>query len=242
MTYMLVNTGMTTGMHCNYYVKETKIPGESAFDVAFTLGREFPYLITDELGTGFTATEIWLITQLVPNGNTLNPANWMMRNVTSELTNYTSGDTIAASQLVGHTFNITEDYTAGSTSTCPYYSAMTPYNLDNFINIPGSLEPTHLQFGDEYFFYGTLSTDIMATIYEMKHVVQLGNNQYTQSTNPTWVDYNNANINLPAADARISEIGLFDNENGNPDLMAIAKLQSPITRTGTQQFTITIDF
>ena len=242
MSYMLVNTGMTTGMHCNYYVKETKIPGESSFDVAFTLGREFPYLITDELGTGFTATEIWILTQLVPNGNTLNPANWEMRNVTSLLTNYTSGDTISASQLVGHTFNITEDYTAGSTATCPYYSAMTGYNLDNFINIPGALEPTHLQFGDEYFFYGTLSSDIMATIYEMKHVVQLGNNQYTQSTNPTWVDYNNANVNLPATDARISEIGLFDNENGNPDLMAIAKLQSPITRTGTQQFTISIDF
>ena len=23
MTYLLVNTGMTTGLHCNYYVKET---------------------------------------------------------------------------------------------------------------------------------------------------------------------------------------------------------------------------
>jgi len=119
---------------------------------------------------------------------------------------------------------------------------MTSYNLDNFINIPSITQPTQLQFGDEYFFYGTIDTDIMATIYEMKHVVQLGNNQYTQSTNPTWVDYNNANPNSPAANARVTEIGLFDNENGNPDLMAIAKLQSPITRTGTQQFTISIDF
>jgi len=40
----------------------------------------------------------------------------------------------------------------------------------------------------------------------------------------------------------ITEIGLYDNENGVPDLMAIAKLQSPVKRTGTQQFTITIDF
>ena len=241
-TYMLINTGMTTVLHCNYYVKETKEPGENAFDVAFTLGREFPYLITDELGTGFTATEVYILTQLVPNGNTLNPANWYYRDVTAQLTNHTVGDKISASQLVGHTFYITEDYTAGSTATCPYWSAMTSYNLDNFINIPSSTQPTHLQFGDEYFFYGSLATDIMATIYEMKHVVQLGNNQYTQSTNPTWVDYNAANPSLPAANARITEIGLFDNENGNPDLMAIAKLQSPITRTGTQQFTITIDF
>jgi hypothetical protein len=242
MTYMLVNTGMTTGLHCNYYVKETKVPGETDFDVAFTLGREFPYLITDELGTGFTATKVYILTQLVQNGNTLNPADWHYRDVTAELTNHTVGDKISASQLVGHTFYITEDYTAGSSATCPYWSAMTSYNLDNFINIPSVTQPTHLQFGDEYFFYGSLATDIMATIYEMKHVVQLGNNQYTQSTNPTWVDYNLANVTLPAANARITEIGLFDNENGNPDLMAIAKLQSPITRTGTQQFTITIDF
>ena len=242
MTYLLVNTGMTTGLHCNYYVKETMQAGQNAFDVAFTLGREFPYLITDELGTGFTATEIHILTQLVTNGNTLNPANWEMRNVTSQLANHTVGDKIAASKLVGHTFNITEDYTAGSTVTCPYYSAMTSYNLDNYINIPSITEPTQLQFGDEYFFYGSLDTDIMATIYEMKHVVQLGNNQYTQSTNPTWVDYNIANPTGPTANARVTEIGLFDNENGNPDLMAIAKLQSPITRTGTQQFTISIDF
>ena len=81
----------------------------------------------------------------------------------------------------------------------------------------------------------------MATIYEMKHVVQLGNTQYNTSTNPTWVDYSNANPGLTLK-PKITEIGLFDNENGFPDLMAIAKLQSPVERSGTQQFSIAIDF
>ena len=79
----------------------------------------------------------------------------------------------------------------------------------------------------------------MATIYEMKHVVQLGNQQYTTSTNPTWVDYT---VSAGYTNPMITEIGLYDNENGFPDLMAIAKLQSPVERTSTQQFTISIDF
>ena len=95
------------------------------------------------------------------------------------------------------------------------------------------------QFGDEYFFYGSLETDIMATIYEMRHVVQLGTGEFDTSLNPTWVDYSN---NLGVHERLITEIGLYDNENGVPDLMAIAKLQSPVKRNNQQQFTITIDF
>ena len=246
MTYLLQGTGSTTGLHCNYYVKETLNPGEGAFDVEFKLGREFPYLTTDESATGFTATKILILTQLVLNGSSTyplpKPESWEYRDVTNLLDSHTVGDKISASKLVGKEFYITYDYTAPSTVACAGYANMVAYNLDNFINIPSITQPTHLQFGDEYFFYGTLASDIMATIYEMKHIVQLGTNQYMTSVNPTWVDYNTANPTLPAPEARITEIGLFDNENGSPDLMAIAKLQSPVKRTGTQQFTISIDF
>ena len=79
----------------------------------------------------------------------------------------------------------------------------------------------------------------MATIYEMKHVVQLGAAQYVTSTNPTWLNYTAVN---GYTNPMLTEIGLYDNENGFPDLMAIAKLQSPVERTSTQQFTIAIDF
>ena len=53
------------------------------------------------------------------------------------------------------------------------------------------------------------------------------------------MDYSN---NLGSHERLITEIGLYDNENGVPDLMAIAKLQSPVKRDNEQQFTITIDF
>ena len=123
-----------------------------------------------------------------------------------------------------------------------YIADVSGYTVPGPLNIPNNTDPqTELQFGDEYFFYGTLETDIMATIYEMKHVIQLGNAQYNTSTNPTWVDYSNAFPNITLK-PKITEIGLFDNENGFPDLMAIAKLQSPVERTGTQQFAISIDF
>ena len=77
-------------------------------------------------------------------------------------------------------------------------------------------EPSILQFGDEYFFYGSLDTDIMATIYEMRYDITLAKNQFNTSLNPTW---------SPSDAVRITEIGLFDNAR---DLMAVAKLKNPL--------------
>jgi len=241
MTYLFVNTGSgTTGLHCNYYVSESLSAGELKFDVGFTLGSEFPYLRDlASNGTGFDADRLYILTQLVPNGSQLNAADWVYRDVTNEIPNHIYGNKIAATNLIGHTFYITGDYTDSGCADCP---SMVDYNSNNFITIPANGHDGELQFGDEYFLYGTIDTDIMATIYEMKHVVQLGSNQYLTSTNPTWTDYNLAVSPGPAAEIKITEIGLFDNENGFPDLMAIAKLQSPVLRSGTQQFTIAIDF
>ena len=239
MTYMFVNSsGMTTGLHCNYYVYETLSAGEQLFDITFTLGSEFPYLRDFSLsGTGFDADGLYILTQIVPNGSAPLPSAWKYKDVTSLIPNHLVGDKISATNLINKTFYLTGDDTY---SDCDSYSAQTDYDLNNFINIPQAAEPEQLQFGDEYFFYGTMETDIMATIYEMKHVVQLGQTQYLTSTNPTWVDYNNANNTT--TDPLLTEIGLYDNENGFPDLMAIAKFQTPVKRTGTQQFVISIDF
>ncbi len=105
--------------------------------------------------------------------------------MTSHIPNHTFGDKIAATNLIGHTFYLTgNDFTAGCG---PSYTAQTGYTLNQFITIPQKSQPERLQFGDEYFLYGTIETDIMATIYEMRHVVQIGQNQYTNSINATWV-------------------------------------------------------
>jgi len=244
MTYMFLNkvagsAGVTTGLHCNYYVSETLQPLETPFDLGFTLGPEFPYLRDDfsVTGTGWEADTLYILTQKVPNGTTLSPHGWGYTDVTAKIPGHTVGNKISAASIINHTFYLTgNELDPGCCSGC----TPTPYHLNTFIDIPASTgEESYLQFGDEYFFYGSLETDITATIYEMKHVVQLGQNQYTTSTNPTWVDYT---TNTGPTNPRITEIGLYDNENGFPDLMAIAKLQSPVERTSTQQFTISIDF
>ena len=87
-----------------------------------------------------------------------------------------------------------------------------------------------LNFGDEYYFYGNLETDISATIYEMKYLINLGRNQFTNTSNPTWTS---------GTTSYVTEIGLY---NSNKDLMVISKLQSPELRQGIQQFVVKLDF
>jgi len=241
MTYLFENNtagnaGVSTGLHCNYYVSENLQPGETPFDIGFTLGAEFPYLRKDFAltGTGWEADTLHILWQIVPNGQKVSPHGWNMKNITSDIPNHTVGNKIDSINIINQTFFITGNDTDSTCNPTP-----TNYSLNDYITIPQNGDLAGLNFGDEYFFYGSLETDIMATIYEMRHVVQLGAGQYVTSTNPTWIDYTTIN---GYTNPRLTEIGLYDNENGFPDLMAIAKLQSPIERTSTQQFTISIDF
>ena len=236
-TYMLESTGSTgtTGIHCNYYVFEDHNPGDLSLDVTIKFGKEFPYL-----NNGFAADRLLILFQVTMIGERPDPALWKYVDATSDIPNHVIGTNITEDNLMSGTYHITGEHTGMCTGT-----PGVPYVLNNFITVPATGEDTKLQFGDEYFFYGSLETDIMATIYEMKHVVQLGSNKFTTSNNPTWIDYKAVNPSSTEC-PKVTEIGLYDNEFGTPDLMAIAKLQSPIDRecgTGTaQQFTITIDF
>jgi hypothetical protein len=110
------------------------------------------------------------------------------------------------------------------------YTGASIYNLANYIDLPTLAEPNVLNFGDEYYFYGNLETDIMATIYEMKYLINLGINQFTSSSNPSFITGTNPYI---------TEIGLYDS---NLDLIVISKLQSPVKRQGIQQFVVKLDF
>jgi len=232
LTYMLESSsGHTSGLHCNYY---NKIIGDTSAgnrDIVMNFGSEFPYiraynnsLCLPYSGSGVQVDKFNIIFQKTSYGVPPDPAQWQILDITSQIPTYTSGGTpIDGSELI---------------SNCPFYltndtviSAST-YNLHDYINIPlnNSQEPTNLQFGDEYFFYGSLNTDIMATIYEMRYDITLAKNQFNTSLNPTWT----------TGDAvRITEIGLFDNDK---DLMAIAKLKNPTKRVGTQTWSIKIDF
>jgi hypothetical protein len=81
-----------------------------------------------------------------------------------------------------------------------------------------------------YYFYGNLETDISATIYEMRYLINLGRNQFTNTSNPTW---------MSGTTSYVTEIALYDS---NYDLIVISKLQSPELRQGIQQYVVKLDF
>ena len=103
--------------------------------------------------------------------------------------------------------------------------------MNDYISLPVvGTTGTTLNFGDEYYFYGSLETDIEATIYEMNYKINLGQAQFQNSSNPTWTK---------GTKSYITEIGLLDSDK---NLVAISKLQSPILRQGVQQFVVKFDF
>jgi hypothetical protein len=103
--------------------------------------------------------------------------------------------------------------------------------LNNYIDLPDANSTTGMTFGEEYFFYGNIDTDIQATIYVMNYLVNLGQNEFFTSTNPTW----NASITNPY----VTEVGLYDSDK---NLMILSKIQSPQLRQGVQQYSIKFDF
>ena len=222
-------SGATSSLHCNYY---SKVVGPSTGctdttqNVAIRFGDEFKFLNPfEDTGdgnintlTGYTATSMKLIFQLT--GLNQRPAsnNWKEFDVTSLLTTYNG--LITEQSMTGVTFVINQNM----------YDSASPYELQNYLRIPLNGQTDILNFGDEYYFYGNLTTDISATIYEMKYQINLTNNQFTNTTNPSWT---------PGTKSYVSEIGLY---NSQKELMVISKIQSPQLRQGIQQYVVKLDF
>jgi hypothetical protein len=212
-------TGVTSSLHCNYYsvLAANSSVTANTQNVAVRFGGEFGFLGTNEF-TGYTATSMKIICQLVTGDTRPSPTGWKQIDVTSAMT--LSNGFITQTSLTGTTFQIgLDDYNTAAT-----------YQLQNYLDIPENGQTDVLNFGDEYYFYGNFETDISATIYEMKYLINLGRNQFTNTSNPTWT---------PATKPYITEIGLYDQNN---DLIVISKLQSPELRQGIQQFVVKLDF
>jgi hypothetical protein len=224
-TYRFNASGLTDSLHCNYY---TKIQGPkpdcnlNTQNVAIRFGNEFPFM-TNCCFQGFNATEFQILTQKVTGSTTQpDPGQWRVIDFTSQLSANTINGCILTSGLTGGTFVITN---------AEYVNAPLPYyNLADYITLPLPTETNKLNFGDEYYFYGNIETDIQATIYEMKFLCNLASTQFNNSSNPTWT---------LGTTSYVTEVGLFD---ANKDLVVITKLQSPIIRQGTQQYAVRYDF
>jgi hypothetical protein len=223
-TYRLDSTGFTNSLHCNYY---QNIIGPdtgctiTAQNVAVKFGDEFPFLYTNNSLSGFSANEIKILAQRTNTGSLPLTNEWKLINFTSQIESTKVNGYIPKSGLTKTTFVITESN----------YSAATTYNLSQFINLPQVNQPTVLNFGDEYFFYGNIQTGIAATIYDMRYAINLTSTQFLTSTNPTYVQGNKY----------VTEIGLY---NSNKELMVISKLKTPQKRVNEafQQYNISLDF
>ena len=249
----------TNSLHCNYYSKivgnNNDCNPDTSKNVAVRFGAEFkcltqpgylpvtttttyspltttttyPPLTTTtttfcptfcETPNGFFATNFQVIAQKVVTGQRPDPSKWRVIDYTNSLSGTTSNGYITEAGLTGTTFVITPDLY----NNAPYY------NLNNYIPLTplGNTNPK-LNFGDEYFFYGSFESDIQATIYEMRYKVNLSFAEFQTTTNPTWKSGSNSYI---------TEIALLDS---NKDVMVISKMQSPVLRQGIQQFVVKLD-
>jgi hypothetical protein len=171
---------------------------------------------TCDITKGYFAEYFQIVCQKVVTGQRPDPSNWRVIDYTSDLGGIVTQDT-----LTNNTFVITKDQ----------YDKAPYYDLGNYINLTkiGNDTPD-LNFGDEYYFYGSFESDIMATIYEMKYKINLNFTEFQNTTNPTWKQ---------GTKSYITEIALLDEDK---DILVMSKLQSPVLRQGIQQYLVKIDF
>ena len=225
-TYRFDNSGETQSLHCNYYSKitgQSEDCGPDSNDVTIRFGNEFPYMHHTPTAnlSGFVANNLIILAQRVTGDTRPDATAWREISAFPQISATTVGSYVTVSGLTATTLQVTNDMLTGGTI----------YNLNNYIDLPDANSTTGMTFGEEYFFYGNIDTDIQATIYVMNYLVNLGQNDFFTSTNPTW----NASITNPY----VTEVGLYDSDK---NLMILSKIQSPQLRQGVQQYSIKFDF
>jgi hypothetical protein len=218
-TYRFSNSvTFTNSLHCNYYssiLGPNQTCNNTSQDVAIIFGNELGCLGNT---TAYNSFEI--LCQKVAGEGRPTPTGWKKIDVTSQLSATTVDNYITTSGITGTTLFITKSL----------YDSAPTYNLNDYVTLPtvGQTGQT-LNFGDEYYFYGNIETEIQATIYEMRWLCNLNQNEFNYPSNPTWTT---------GTPSYITEVALYDNVR---DLMAISKLQSPIQRQSVQQFLVKLD-
>ncbi len=251
-TYRLSSQNtFTNSLHSNYYTSvvgtENVCTPDTPKNVGVRFGGEFPCLVqpgfvpvtttTTTFHTpvtittthcpscivpqGFYANKFEVLAQKVPVGQRPISENWKLIDFTNQISSLFINGYVTQQSITSNTFVITDQN----------YASAPFYNLNDFISlVPKNSTQTQLNFGDEYYFYGNLETDIQATLYEMKYKINLSSNEFLVSQNPTWT------FGTPSY---VSEIALLDE---NEDILVMSKLQSPVLRQGIQQYVIKLDF
>lgn len=232
-TYLLNNssTGFTGGLNSQYHsclvVNEVvDVEGNSTGDdqtknVEITFPQaQLPFL-TATGSTGWYADEFIVVAQRVTTGEKPVANGWKEIDVTSQILNHTVGNKIDPSDLEATTFILTKS---------SYMSAST-YYIANYVDVPTLSEPNKLQFGDERFFYGNVSSQGITNKYRTKFNFTIPPSLWNTSNNPTW--------NGSGQNPHISEVVIQDNL-GN--VVAVGKHTLPIEKTNNTTIIIEIAF
>lgn len=220
--------GYSSPINCNYIqsrVVDTLT--NKNVNLYFSSASQFKFLADNNAtnGTGWTATGIYGLVQIVNNNNFAKLADvvpqsnlWKKYDITD--------------QIVGLDI-ITKAAMSGTSFLMPLNTyASKPYYTLNYLNYPVKTLPDIMAFGEETFFMGNVETEIQAIAYTTDITINLPLNQFNSSTNATWDG---------VSVVQISEVGVYD-AYGN--LVAIGKLNDPIGKDSTIARTIVfgVDF
>jgi hypothetical protein len=113
-------------------------------------------------------------------------------------------------------------------------SASTIYDITQSLSMAPNTNGNILQFGDERFFYGNLSTYIGADIYKTIFDLNINAAQFNQTSNPTYPSTNPPPI-------EITEVGIYDN---NQNMVITGKLSQPVQLSSNDTITLelSLDF
>lgn len=241
LTYSLENsaaTGLTSSLPCQTYIKVTN-SSSSSKDVAFRISEVdlLPYMrkfeSTSYDGLGFYANKFKLLYQIVDDATDRpDPNAWMTYDFTSTAITTGLNETIDPVLLENQTPS-----NNGFIIDSMKNSGATTFDLISLLNLAPNNQPTYLQFGDERFFYGNLTTYIGATIYKTLFDIRVNASQFTSTSNPT----RSKDLSTNPPDIKISEVGIYDLAN---NLVCIGKLSEPkaLSLGNTIMFELGMDF
>lgn len=229
-TYMFANvTGSTSSLNylpCNYFTKvEVNVDTNNCnitypSNISLKFGNEFNHMRNSLAGnsTGFTAKYMYVLLQ--SNSSLPNSDSWKLIPITGLSTN--GSGYIEPSGLTGNTITITKSMFTGAS----FFDLETFMGTD-YLGYTGST--TEPQFGDEQPFPGSIKVVRASDVEQMNFLVNLPTGKFTKSQNPTYT----------SGDSMITEVALLDSGK-NP--LVIAKASKPLKRTGTQVFSVKLDF
>ena len=236
-----VSYGFNSGLHCGYIHKidgGVDNFGNPQFLSLNFAPNSFPFLrssssmsSTTYSGTGWNCNEVQILVNQQLSGYSYNVGDvpsdgWVLVSSGGSGNGIYTGDTTDLSidplKLAGYNFIISQqDYNSGSTYTLPtQYTGETDYK-----NFSG------LTFGNESFFYGNVSANILATTYKTLITAVGGNNDYNDSLNGSYDPLLDDNT-------YITEVSIFDTNN---NLVAVGKPSYPVTKNNARYLVIQLE-